>query len=195
MDEALESNADAALLNVRMVHGMVGGVATALRDARAEAATYADTARSASDAAERLAAQMQALGGHVATILKAVAQIEEIALQTKVLAINAKVEAVHAGNHGRGFAIVATAIGDLALEASHATQAIARTVREIEKSATSTRAEEKRLAESLVDVREGAARTAGALAEQADVADAVSSYAAEAETALETMCAAAERAD
>lgn len=53
-------------------------------------------------------------------IAEIISSIEEIADQTSLLALNASIEAARAGEHGRGFSVVATQVGALAVQSSEA---------------------------------------------------------------------------
>jgi methyl-accepting chemotaxis protein len=68
---------------------------------------------------------------HISEILESV---NEIAEQSNLLAVNASIEAARAGDHGRGFSVVATEVRNLAEQSKRSTRQINRILSEIRKS-------------------------------------------------------------
>lgn len=99
----------------------------AVEDSMASMESVKERVEALAEAILSLAEQAQAIGEIIATV-------NEIAEQTNMLALNAAIEASRAGEHGRGFSVVASEVKALASQSKKATAQVRQILGEIQKA-------------------------------------------------------------
>ncbi|MCW2317914.1 methyl-accepting chemotaxis protein [Rhodoblastus acidophilus] len=163
---AVVDAADQAAANVSAAAHSSETMAQATRDISAHVTHSAKVADHAYGEAQASESNISGLAGAAQAIAEVVTLIRGIAEQTNMLALNATIEAARAGESGKGFAIVANEVKDLASQTSRATEAIAAKVATIQAATDGAVASIGAIAQVMGDVKAVAGTMAGAVEAQ-----------------------------
>jgi methyl-accepting chemotaxis protein len=134
--QAVSAAAEQISRSVDTVSAGAEQMGASIREISENATEAAQVATEAVSLASSTSATMGKLGESSAEIGNVIKVITAIAEQTNLLALNATIEAARAGEAGKGFAVVASEVKDLAQETARATEDIARRVETIQSDTT-----------------------------------------------------------
>ena len=129
---AVAAATDQAANNVQTVASAAEELTASIQEIGRQVAQSTKIASDAADQARTTNQEVGALAEAAQKIGDVVTMIQDIAEQTNLLALNATIEAARAGEAGKGFAVVASEVKQLATQTAKATEQIGQQINEIQ---------------------------------------------------------------
>jgi methyl-accepting chemotaxis protein len=152
--------------NVETVSAGTEEMTASIREIAGSATDAARVAQSAVQVAEQANQTVSKLGQSSAEVGNVIKLITSIAEQTNLLALNATIEAARAGEAGKGFAVVASEVKDLAQATAKATEDISSRIQAIQNDTDDAVEAIRQIAEIIEKINGYSATIASAVEEQ-----------------------------
>lgn len=172
--ESVATASEQASNNVQTVAAATEEMAASVQEIGRQASNSSQKAQAATLEAEQTVAKVEALSEAASKIGDVVSLIQDIAEQTNLLALNATIEAARAGEAGRGFAVVASEVKELASQTAKATTDISEQIGTIQDSTETSAEAIGKVTTAIKDLNDIASSIAAAVEEQATATDEIS---------------------
>jgi methyl-accepting chemotaxis protein len=136
-----------------------------------QAVTVAREAVTAASTASDRVAQLDMSSQEIGVVVKLITSIAE---QTNLLALNATIEAARAGEAGKGFAVVASEVKELARETADATQRITKMIGTLQEDSSHVTAALTAITDLIHQISDAQTSIAGAVEEQSATTNEIS---------------------
>jgi len=160
------SASNQATENVQTVASAAEELSASITEISQQVSRSTQVADQAVEDAEQSRVLVHRLADNSAKIGEVVKLITDIAEQTNLLALNATIEAARAGEAGKGFAVVASEVKNLATQTAQATEEISTQIQTIQDDTKHTVSSIQHIAERIEEINRISAGVATAVEEQ-----------------------------
>lgn len=171
----VSTGADTASANVSGVAAATEEFSASLNRVSAQIEHSARIAHEAVERAEESDGKIQALNASAEKIGEVVSLISDIAEQTNLLALNATIEAARAGEAGKGFAVVASEVKNLANQTASATEEITNQIEDMQSGTRDAVQAIQAISQTIREMDDGTNVISGSVQEQQGVVTEISS--------------------